>query len=90
VSGATGYDVVRGTLSTLLGGGSFTPATDACVGQHVADTFVSAGHVPAVGNGDWYLTRGVNPCGTGTYDDGAPSQSGSRDAGIAASPNACP
>jgi hypothetical protein len=90
VSGATGYDVVRGTLSTLRGGGGFTPATDACVGQHVADTSVTDGHVPASGDGDWYLTRGVNSCGSGTYDDGSASQSGSRDAVIAASQNACP
>jgi hypothetical protein len=90
VSGATGYDVVRGTLSTLLSGGSFTPATNACVGQHVSGTSVSDGHVPASGDGDWYLTRGVNLCGNGTYDDGSAAQSGSRDPGVAASPNACP
>jgi hypothetical protein len=90
VSGATGYDVVRGTLSTLLAGGNFTPATDACVGDHVPSAFISDGHVPAVADGDWFLIRAVSACGTGTYNDGSPSQSGSRDAGVAASPNACP
>jgi hypothetical protein len=89
VSGATGYDVVRGTLSTLRASG-YSAATDACLGRHIADTTVSDSHVSAVGDADWYLIRAYSPCGTGTYDDGAPSQAGSRDAGIAGSPNACP
>jgi hypothetical protein len=90
VSGATGYDVVRGTLSTLLAGGNFTPATDACLGDNVPNTFVTDGHIPAVGDGDWILIRAANACGTGTYSDGSPTQSASPDAGIGASPNACP
>lgn len=91
VTGATGYDVVRGALSTLLAGaGNFTSATDVCVGPHVSGTSLANSHVPTAGDADWLLIRGYNPCGVGTYDDGAPSQVGSRDAGIAASPNACP
>jgi hypothetical protein len=86
---ATGYDVIRGTLSTLLSGG-FASATDACVGNHIADTFTSDSHVPAEGDADWFLIRAFNPCGTGSYDDGTPSQVSSRDSGIAASANACP
>jgi len=88
-SGASSYDVIRGTLSVLRGGG-FATATDVCLGNHVADTFLSDTHVPAEGDADWFLIRAFNPCGTGTYDDGTPSQSASREAGIAASPNACP
>jgi fibronectin type 3 domain-containing protein len=88
--GATGYDVIRGTLSMLLGGGGFTPATDTCAGSHVAGTLLSDPHLPIEGEADWFLIRAYNLCGTGTYDDGDPSQSGPRDAGIAASPNACP
>jgi hypothetical protein len=86
---ATGYDVIRGTLSTLLSGG-FASATDACVGPHIGDTFMSDAHVPAEGDADWFLIRASNLCGTGTYDDGTPSQVASRESGIAASANACP
>ncbi|MBZ5640110.1 MAG: hypothetical protein LAO51_15285 [Acidobacteriia bacterium] len=87
--GATGYDVVRGTLSMLIGSG-FTPATDICLGNHITDPFISDTHVPAEGDADWFLIRAYDPCGTGTFDDGEPSQNGSRDAAIAASQNACP
>jgi hypothetical protein len=86
---ATGYDVIRGTLSTLLSGG-FSSATDSCVGPQIGDTFISDTHVPAEGDADWFLIRASNLCGTGTYDDGTPSQVGSRESGIAASANACP
>jgi hypothetical protein len=86
---ASGYDVIRGTLSTLSAGG-FASATDLCVGSHVANTFISDTHVPAEGDGDWFLIRAYGTCGTGSYDDGSPSQAGSRDPGVTLSPNACP
>jgi hypothetical protein len=90
VEGAAGYDVVRGTLSALLGGSGFALATDACAGGHVVGTALTVSHVPAEGDADWFLIRAYNACGTGTYDDGEPSQAGPRDAAISASPNACP
>ncbi|MBZ5637400.1 MAG: hypothetical protein LAO51_01440 [Acidobacteriia bacterium] len=85
----TGYDIVRGSLSTLRSGG-FTEATEVCLGQHVGDAFLYEFDVPDVGAGYWVQVRAWSPCGTGTYDDLSPSQAGPRDAGIAASPNACP
>ena len=89
-TGATGYDLVRGTVSTLLGGG-FTPSTNACLANDTAVSFFKDNHLPAVGDADWYLVRFGNTCGVGTYDDVAGAgQVGSRDAGIAASANACP
>ena len=88
VSGALSYDVVRGTVSTLRAGGSFTPATNACVANNTTATSVSDTHLPAAADADWYLVRAANACGNGSYDDG--TQVGSRDAGISASPNACP
>ena len=86
---ASGYDVIRGTLSTLSGGG-FASSTDVCLGSHIADTFTSDTHIPAEGDADWFLIRAYGPCGTGSYDDGTPSQAASRDPGITLSPNACP
>ena len=44
----------------------------------------------AAGDGFWCLVRGNNCARAGTYDEGAASQSGSRDAEIGAAPLACP
>jgi hypothetical protein len=88
-TGATGYDLVRGTLSTLTAGG-FTSSTNACLANDAgATTFVDS-HIPNVGDADWYLVRYANACGVGTFDEGSASQAGPRDAAIAASANACP
>jgi len=46
--------------------------------------------VPATGAGFWYLVRGGNCGGAGSYNEPAASQSGSRDGEIAASASACP
>jgi hypothetical protein len=86
---AAGYDLVRGTLSTLRSAG-FSAATDACDANDLAGTSFNETHVPAAGEGDWYLVRAEGPCGGGSYDDGSPSQAGSRDSGIASSSNTCP
>jgi hypothetical protein len=87
--GASGYDLVRGTVSTLLSSG-FTPATNACLANDVTGTNFTDTHVPAGGDADWFLVRFSNACGTGTYNETSGSQVGSRDAAIAASANACP
>ena len=87
--GATGYDVIRGTLSALRSAG-FPTAVDSCLFDHVAATTASDAHLPAVEDGDWVLIRAVSPCGTGTYNDGSASLLSSRDGGIGASPNTCP
>jgi hypothetical protein len=91
VSGATGYDLVRGSLTVLASsGGNFTLATDACLQDNSPLTIRSDPGAPAPGQGKWYLVRGQNCGGAGTYDSGAPSQVGSRDAEIAAASGACP
>jgi hypothetical protein len=93
VAGATGYDAVKGSLGLLESmGGDFTSSTTACLGNGLAGASVQdAPGAPAAGAGVWYLVRAVNACGgPGSYDEGAPSQQGSRDAGIAASAAACP
>jgi cysteine-rich repeat protein len=90
VGGATGYDVVRGSLSRLRAtSGDFADptVTEACLANDQAATFWAHTEAPAPGEGVWYLVRS-HP--GGTYDSGEPSQVGSRDAEIDASGNACP
>ncbi len=87
-AGATGYDLVRGKVSTLLTGG-FAASTSACLANDTVLSTFKDNHLPAAGDADWFLVRFGNLCGVGTYDDGG-GLAGSRDAGIAASGNACP
>ena len=92
VSGATGYDIVKGSLAGLLdSGGDFTTSTTSCLGRGMTTTTIVDIPVPAAGNGWWHLVRAANWCsGSGSYDEGAPSQIGSRDAEIEASESGCP
>ena len=84
----TGYDIVRGSLTTLRAtSGNFTSAVDSCLGNDLRAEAVQDNATPGSGNAFWYLVRPVNLCtGNGTYDDGAPT----RDTEIAASGAACP
>jgi len=91
MSGATGYDVVAGDLSPLRSsGGDFSVATGACLSGHLTATSMSHSGVPAQGEGIWYLARGENCGGKGTYDSTGAGQAGLRDAEIAASGDDCP
>jgi hypothetical protein len=92
VSGVTGYDVVKGSLSVLRGSaGDFTASTTACLANDSAATVASDPDLPDIDDGSFYLVRPVNACGgPGSYDEGSPSQIGSRDAEIAAAAAACP
>jgi hypothetical protein len=91
VAGAVGYDAVEGDLAVLTyTSGDFTSSVLACILDDGDVTSVSAGSIPIPGGGFWYLVRGINCAGAGSYDEGVGSQQGSRDAEIAASPNACP
>jgi hypothetical protein len=89
LSSASAYDVVQGGLSALRSSsGNFQPATQACVANDTTGTSLTASGTPAAGDGHWFLVRGANCGGAGTYDDG--TQAGSRDAEILASGNQCP
>jgi len=91
LSGATSYDVVQGRLSTLMSSnGNFQSATLACVANDTPGASITIGGTPSVGDGYWFLVRGGNCAGAGTYDSGAASQVGSRNAEIVASGNDCP
>jgi hypothetical protein len=91
VTAATGYDLARGSLAVLTSSrGDFSAATTGCLDNDLTATSRDDADTPSAGDGFWYLVRAVNCGGRGTFDSGAPSQVGSRDAGIQASPVACP
>ena len=91
VLGATGYDVVRGSLAALrTGGGDFTTCVDSCLANDIPSTQVIDAGVPPPGDGWWFLARPLFSAGPGSYDGEGAGQVGSRDAEIAASALACP
>jgi hypothetical protein len=92
LANAASYDIVSGALSTLRStAGNYTAATQQCVASKlVATGRTVAGPNPPAGDGVWFIVRGANCRGRGTYDGSSPKQIGSRDAEIAASPSACP
>ena len=91
LAGATGYDIVRGDLGTLRSSaGDFSLATQECLDDNRTTMSLLFTGTPAVGEGFWFLVRGVNCGGSGSYDTGEPSQVGGRDSEIVASGNDCP
>jgi len=89
--GASSYDIVRGSLATLRAfTGNYTAAVNGCLGNNTGGPSVTDTSVPPPGDANWYLIRGVNCGGGGSYDEGVASQSGPRDTEIAASSSACP
>ncbi len=63
---ATTYDVVSGLLLDLRSSGGFAAAI--CLQNGILDTpFDDPRSAPAAGNGFYYLLRGRNSCGIGTY-----------------------
>ena len=61
----TVYDLVRGTLQDLLAAGGIAGA--ACVAAEYSATAFSETLSPAPGEGFYYVVRGRNACGTGTW-----------------------
>jgi len=91
VSAATGYDLVRGDLLLLQSSvGNYTTATQQCLANNSITTSMPFASTPAIGGGWWFALRAATSGGPGTYNDGSPSQVGSRDAEIDASAGACP
>ena len=90
VAGATGYDVLRGSLSELkASGGDFSQAAEICLGEDTPDAFIDDTDRPAINHGYWYLVRPVNCGGVGSYDGGGATQVGLRDAEADASAASC-
>lgn len=89
--GATGYDLISGDLGVLRSpGGGFPLGTAPCLVNDFPGLTVDLFEDPVVGEGLWYLVRGANCGGNGTYDEGQPSQVNPRDPEITASGNDCP
>jgi hypothetical protein len=61
---ATTYDLTRGALNQFPVG---TGAAETCRSSGVTGAWASDASVPAQGQGFWYLVRGRNACGTGSY-----------------------
>jgi len=72
----TGYDLVSGSL--VIGAPGFASAI--CLQAQGSTSYNDTRPIPAPGLGFWYLSRGKNSCGAGTYG------TGQRDAGISACP----
>jgi len=88
---ASAYDIVRGDVAHLRSTfGDFSASIDQCVADNLPATSTPVAQTPGAGNASFFLVRGLNCGGGGTYDTGAPSQAGSRDAEIALAPAACP
>ena len=90
-SGATWYDFIYGSLSSLRSShGDFSVSTQPCIANDTSLTSWSTTGNPAPGDGYWFLLRGGNCGGAGTYDDSVPpDQVESRDPEVAASPGHC-
>jgi hypothetical protein len=90
--GAEAYDVATGDVALLsLTNGNFGVAVTGCAENNLEAATTWDGTVPAVGQGVFYLIRGVTfSCSFGTYDTGLPGQSGARDPTIDVAPGTCP
>ncbi len=90
VPGALDYDVVLGDLDLLhAGGGNFSTATLACLGDAVAGLSVAHSIVPPSGTGVWFLVR-ANGIASAGFDTVFSSQIGERATEIEAAAGSCP
>jgi len=91
VAGASGYDLVQGDLDELRSsGGDFALATKMCLeNNRPTRSLVETGTLQS-GEGTWFLVRGQNCNGNGTYDSPGLEQLAPRDGGIADSGSDCP
>ncbi len=81
------YDLVGGALSQLRADGNFGRAT--CLVSGFADTpYTDTSAAPPVGDAEYFLVRGRNGCGLGTYGDSglSPDPRDALDAGAPACP----
>ncbi len=90
LEGASAYDIVHGDVDALrAGGGDFAAATKGCLARKIEGLETQTDETPHVGNAIWFLVRGVNCGGTGSYDGGGAQQEPGRDEEISQSALAC-
>jgi hypothetical protein len=93
VTGATGYDVVRGDLTMLQSSwGDFDLSLTGCDANAAAGATLAAPYAPGSGQFFFLVRADTSVCGLpwwGTYDSMAGSQHGSRDAEAQASAQDC-
>jgi len=83
VPGSSGFDLLHGDLTALRNEiDPFTTSTLGCVSEKQSGLSTEFAGIPAPGEGFWFLIRGANCGGNGTYDD-------QRDAAIGSSGNDC-
>ena len=64
----TAYDIAAGSVADVLSTGTYAGAT--ChVAAIAAPPYDEIGSWPAPGSASWYLVRGRNACGTGSFGD---------------------
>lgn len=67
VPGATGYDVVYGEVDCLRSTGSLIGCTLGCPGENRTSGSLAVAGMPLPGGGFWFLVRGTNCGGCGSY-----------------------
>ena len=92
ITGETGYDIVQGNLNDLRNnGGDFGLATDQCLDNNRTTESLLFSGTPPAGQGSWFLVRGANCGGGGSYDTLPPNPPlVPRGPGITGSGNDCP
>jgi hypothetical protein len=65
---ATVHNVVRGDLGSFPVGAG---ASEICLASGLVGTATTDANRPSPGQGSWYLVRGRNDCGDGTYGQAA-------------------
>ena len=66
---STRYDIVHGTLTALRGDADFGGA-GCLVSGHQDSPYVDGSGLPAPGEGEYFLVRAANVCGSGRYGTG--------------------
>ncbi|MGD8377765.1 MAG: hypothetical protein PVF68_16655, partial [Acidobacteriota bacterium] len=79
IPAAQTYELVRGDVALLRSAaGDLAAAAPECLAAGGAETSLAYGDAPAAGDAWWFLVRGANCAGGGSFDSGGPGQAGPR------------
>ena len=76
--------------TAMASGGDFAESTEMCLENNRTSRSLVESGVLQSNQGKWFLVRGQNCGGNGTYDSWGEGQLASRDVGIVISGNGCP